>query len=127
MNSKKYKVAIIGTGRIGFTLGFDKKREQPASHTFAVNKNPRLELLWGCDTNSENLALWKKHNSKAKVFSSTKDMFLDKSVNPDMNAQLFATKEELLEKLPVLLNSGDSILIKASHFMQFEKIVTALQ
>ena len=84
MNSKKYKVAIIGTGRIGFSLGFDKKREQPASHTFAVNKNPRLELLWGCDTNSENLALWKKHNPKAKVFSSTQDMFLDKSVNPDI-------------------------------------------
>ena len=74
MNSKKYKVAIIGTGRIGFTLGFDKKREQPASHTFAVNKNPRLELLWGCDTNSENLALWKKYNPKAKVYSNTKDL-----------------------------------------------------
>ena len=37
------------------------------------------------------------------------------------------TKEELLDKLPELLNSGDSILIKASHFMQFEKIVAALQ
>ena len=45
MNEKKYKVAIIGTGRIGFTLGFDKKREQPASHSFAINKNSRLELL----------------------------------------------------------------------------------
>ena len=50
-----------------------------------------------------------------------------KSVTPEMNALLFATKEELLDKLPELLNSGDSILIKASHFMQFEKIVAALQ
>ena len=44
-----------------------------------------------------------------------------------MNAVLFGNKEELLEKLPELLEKGDSILIKASHFMQFEKIVKALQ
>ena len=50
-----------------------------------------------------------------------------KAVNPNMNAYVFATKEELLAKLPELLNSGDSILVKASHFMQFEKIVSELQ
>lgn len=50
-----------------------------------------------------------------------------KSVNPEMNAYLFASKEELLAKLPELLADKDSILIKASHFMQFEKIVAALQ
>lgn len=50
-----------------------------------------------------------------------------KAVNPQMNAHLFATKEELLEKLPELLADKDSILIKASHFMQFEKIVNSLQ
>ena len=49
-----------------------------------------------------------------------------KSVNPEMNAEIFAAKEELLEKLPELLADGDSILIKASHFMQFEKIVNTL-
>ena len=50
-----------------------------------------------------------------------------KSVNPAMDARMFATKEELLEQIPNLLTKGDSILIKASHFMQFEKIVKALQ
>lgn len=49
------------------------------------------------------------------------------SVRPDMNAQLFETKEKLMEQLPQLLNKGDSILIKASHFMQFDKIVKALE
>lgn len=49
------------------------------------------------------------------------------SVNPEMNAQLFETKEKLLEQLPQLLNKGDSILIKASHFMQFDKIVKTLE
>ena len=50
-----------------------------------------------------------------------------KAIKPEMNAEVFATKEELLEKLPELLANGDSILIKASHFMQFEKIVNTLQ
>lgn len=49
------------------------------------------------------------------------------SVNPDMNAILFETKEKLLENFPKLLNKGDSILVKASHFMQFDKIVKALE
>lgn len=126
MNEKKYKVAIIGTGRIGFTLGFDKKREQPASHSFAINKNSRLELLWGCDTNFENLALWKKHNPKAKVFSSTKDMFSDDSVKPDiivvavneeshLECVISAIKSKpslvILEK-PVALNSEQAMKIK---------------
>jgi len=50
-----------------------------------------------------------------------------KAVNPEMDAYVFSNKEELLDKLSELLKDGDSILIKASHFMQFEKIVTALQ
>ena len=50
-----------------------------------------------------------------------------KAVNPEINAEVFTTKEELLEKLSELLADGDSILIKASHFMQFEKIVNTLQ
>ena len=33
----------------------------------------------------------------------------------------------LLEKLPELLSKGDSILVKASHFMQFDKIVKVLE
>ncbi len=35
--------------------------------------------------------------------------------------------EELLEELPELLCEGDTVLIKASHFMHFEKVVDALQ
>ena len=50
-----------------------------------------------------------------------------RTVNPDMNVILFETKEKLLEELPKLLNKGDSILVKASHFMQFDKIVKALE
>ena len=37
------------------------------------------------------------------------------------------TKEELLEALPLLLLKGDSILVKASHFMEFPEIVSFLE
>lgn len=65
----------MGTGRIGFTLGFDKKREQPASHTMALNENPRVKIIAGVDKNPENLSLWKKHNPGADSFESLEKMY----------------------------------------------------
>ena len=35
----------------------------------------------------------------------------------------FATRDEMLEKLPELLKKQDAVLVKASHGMQFEKVV----
>lgn len=39
----------------------------------------------------------------------------------------FSTREELEEKLPELLQEGDTILVKASHGMHFEKIVDKIK
>ncbi len=39
----------------------------------------------------------------------------------------FSTREELLEKLPEILQSGDTVLVKASHGMGFDKVVEALK
>lgn len=50
-----------------------------------------------------------------------------KDTDPSIQALLFQTKEALLQELPMLLKKGDSILVKASHFMQFEKIIEELQ
>lgn len=58
---KKYTAAVIGTGRIGFSLGFDKKREQPASHTVSLLENKRIKLIAGCDSNSKNLTDFYNH------------------------------------------------------------------
>ncbi len=41
-------------------------------------------------------------------------------------AMHFETKEELIAHLRLVMQKGDTILIKASHFMQFPKIVEAL-
>ncbi len=47
--------------------------------------------------------------------------------NSQMKVLHFETKEALMSTLPSLLQKGDSILVKASHFMQFDQIVKALQ
>ncbi len=87
MRQKRFTAVIAGTGRIGFTLGFDKKREQPASHTMALLGNKRINLIGACDTNEENLAAWKKyarrHGSMALAFNSSEALY-ENVVRPDI-------------------------------------------
>lgn len=75
MNEKTYTAALIGTGRIGFTLGFDKKREQPASHTMALLGNKKIRIVAGADTNQENLARWRKFVKGAKTFEGSEKLY----------------------------------------------------
>lgn len=49
-----------------------------------------------------------------------------KSTGSPVEIQVFDTLEEALEKIPGLIRRGDSVLVKASHFMHFEKIVDVL-
>ncbi len=49
------------------------------------------------------------------------------AVNNGGKAIWFETKEEFLEKMDSILRDGDAILIKASHFMNFAKIVEILR
>ena len=98
------KVAILGD--MG-ELGTDERSLHYTVGEHAAEKN--IDLLLCVGTLSEEIVKGAKEK------------------NPEMNAFLFENKEELLEKLPKLLENGDSILVKASHFMQFEKIVKALQ
>ena len=124
MGRRTYKTALIGTGRIGFSLGFDKKREQPASHTMALRKNKSFVIEAGCDTDSERLANWKKHTSVQKVYSSAEALFADSSpevvvIAVNENAHLDVTlkaidakpKLIILEK-PVALNLDDAMKIQ---------------
>lgn len=49
-----------------------------------------------------------------------------KETNPQMQVVHMDTLEEALEAIPGLLQKEDTILVKASHFMHFEKIVEVL-
>lgn len=50
-----------------------------------------------------------------------------REANPDLEIIYEESREALLAKLPSYLQKGDTILVKASHFMGFEKIVKVLQ
>ncbi len=119
-NSSKYTCAIIGLGRIGFSLGFDKLREQPASHTMALKRNSKINIVAGCDINPENLYEWQKYNKKASIYRNVDDLF--KNIHADIVT--VAVNEEnhlpvaikaiqtnpklvILEK-PVALNTSDA-------------------
>ena len=49
-----------------------------------------------------------------------------KEMNPQMEVVHMDTLEEALEEIPKLLQKEDTVLVKASHFMHFEKIVEVL-
>ncbi|MCR5400460.1 MAG: Gfo/Idh/MocA family oxidoreductase [Treponema sp.] len=130
MAKKKYTAAIIGTGRIGFTLGFDKKREQPASHTMALKANRRVRILAGCDTSASRLKQWEKFNKKAALFSDSAHLFA--AIKPDivviavnedshLSSSLAALRAKprllILEK-PVALNMEEGRRIQAEAFSQ---------
>lgn len=125
-DKKIYSAALIGTGRIGYSLGLDKKREQPASHSMALNKEKRIKLIAGCDTNPENLERWHRANRQAEAFSdignllkSRKFDIITVAVNEDAHLQtalaaIAARPRLLILEKPVALNMSDGLKIKAA-------------
>ena len=47
--------------------------------------------------------------------------------NPDLKVIYEPDRENLLEHLEGYVQDGDTILVKASHFMKFEEVVTKLE
>lgn len=121
---KTYTASITGLGRIAFSLGFDKLREQPASHTMALLNNRRVSIIAGCDTDKEKRDKWQdyvahKQHKKVSVYSDMKAMLAEckadiavVAVNEDahLDASIAAIEARprlvILEK-PVALNSRE--------------------
>ena len=125
MKAKVYTAALVGTGRIGFSLGFDKKREQPASHTMALLANKRIKLVAACDTDEEKLEAWGRFVKGACTFKSSAEMYralgapdiITIAVNEDSHLQECLAAIEarprlvILEK-PVALNSQQALQLQ---------------
>ena len=50
-----------------------------------------------------------------------------KKTVPDFDVIHMNTREELLTHLSEFVQKGDTVLVKASHFMKFEEVVKALE
>ncbi len=59
-NEPKYRVAVIGCGKIGALFESEPEREKPASHAGAVIANHKTQLVAFVDTNTKNLAVARK-------------------------------------------------------------------
>ena len=121
---KKYRSGIIGLGRIGFLFQFDKKREQPASHSYALFKNKRISIVAGCDSDQERLNKWKSFYKKSKTYLSYENMLKEEdfdivtiAVNEKSHLEITLNTIEKKPKLiilekPVAVNLKDAYLIK---------------
>ncbi len=122
---KIYTAAIIGCGRMGYSLGLDKKREQPASHTMALQENPRIKIVAGCDKSIVAIKQWHNANRGTKVYRSSCAMYrsgynfdiITVAVNEDshcieaIDAIISTPRLVILEK-PVALNISQALLIQ---------------
>jgi UDP-N-acetylmuramoyl-tripeptide--D-alanyl-D-alanine ligase len=64
------------------------------------------------------------YNGAAEIFKEKRNELTNKLHDPEL--LYFATRDELIEALPSIINENDTILVKASHFMGFENVVKAL-
>jgi predicted dehydrogenase len=69
----KYRVAIVGCGKIGALFEAEPKREKPASHAGAAMANDRTNLVALVDTNAKNLAIARELFPSARGYISLID------------------------------------------------------
>ena len=121
-----YTAALVGCGRIGYSLGLDQKREQPASHTMALNENERVRLIAGCDTDSIILRTWHDANKGTSVYADSSKMYEcqkpdiiviavneENHITEAVNAIIARPRLVILEK-PVALNVEQALKIQAA-------------
>jgi predicted dehydrogenase len=77
----KFRTGIIGLGRIGFSLQYDKKREQPASHSAAFHngdaslfRKSGTFLDGGFDISRKKRIAWSRAYPHARAYDKLSDM-----------------------------------------------------
>jgi Predicted dehydrogenases and related proteins len=111
MGSRRiYTAVLIGTGRIGFSLGLDRKREQPASHTMALLADKRIHLIAGCDSNPISLDDWHRFCRKCTVFSSCSHLLA--ACNPDIIVIAVNENAHLETALAAIKNKPKLIILE---------------
>lgn len=109
----QYTAAIVGTGRIGFTLGFDRKREQPASHTMALLADRRIRVVAGCDSDATRLTDWKR--------------YVDKRQHTASGVQTFTTSKALYAAMGATLPVPDIITVAVNENAHRTECIAAIR
>lgn len=72
--ARKYRAAIIGLGRVGWMLEQDPLRAKPCTHAGCWQEHPDVELVAGCDIDSDRLQSFGKHFSIAALYHDYREM-----------------------------------------------------
>ena len=70
------RCAVIGLGRIGFSLEDDERREKPCTHTGAILADGTCTLVGGCDTEAAARDAYKQRFN-VPVYDSPDDLLRD--------------------------------------------------
>ena len=115
---KNYNVAVIGLGHIGFKVGYDTKRKQPASHISAILKNVRLNLIAVCDCDKSSREFFKKKIKKEIEVIENYKILLEKIENRIIKCDILVistpekTHKKILDEIiKKLYNLNKSIII----------------
>lgn len=79
---KKYKIAIIGSGKIAIEVENYSKPTQPATHAGAFQNHPRLDLAGFVDVDKKRLYRTQKYFPGTTLFLSAEQMLKD--LKPDV-------------------------------------------
>ncbi len=116
----KRTIAVLGDmGELG------QQEKQLHYEVGAYAAKAGIDMLFCVGTLSAEMAKGARDalRKKAAVGSETAK---EQSKTKDTQVFYYATKEEMLPNLLGMVQEGDTILVKASHFMDFSKVVEAL-
>ncbi len=99
------RTAILGDM---FELGKESDRMHASIGAYAIEQG--IDVLFCVGENARFM-----YDAALDLYDGTQDI------------RYYADREELLESLPDLLEKGDTVLVKASHGMGFEKVVEYLK
>ena len=70
----KYRVGIIGCGRIASILEDDPLRLKPCTHAGAFHLHPKTEIVSACDINKERLTSFGKRWGIKRLYKDFNEM-----------------------------------------------------
>ena len=82
MSEKKYKAAVVGTGRIGMLLEQDPKRVKPATHVGLWIAHPRTELVAVCDNDPKKFDVARAMKPGVHTYTDPEELL--KTEKPDI-------------------------------------------
>jgi predicted dehydrogenase len=94
---KKYRVGIIGCGRIGSLLEEDPLRGKPCTHAGAYHAHPRTRIVAGCDIDEKRLQVFGKKWKVRALYESYQEML----ENEDLDIVSIATWTHLHSRMVI--------------------------